>query len=60
MDVDDAFRLPMGQEHFLKQPQDNGFWSSVRVLVLLLDGASPQDTCGSKDVCRIWLKCHVL
>jgi hypothetical protein len=27
MDLDDAFRLSMGQEHVLKQPQDNVFWS---------------------------------
>jgi hypothetical protein len=40
-------------------------WNSFKTtpsglfILVLLDGASPLDDSGSKDVCRIWLKCNV-
>ena len=56
MDVGDALWFPLGQENVLKQPQNNVLW----IFELVLDGASQLNARGSKELCRIWFKCHVL
>ena len=46
---------PIGQEHFLKQPQDN----ILRSFCTIIGWGQPARCLRKHDVCRIWLKCHV-